>query len=352
MSPEYRDSFAETGWTRFLRALSASFRLGHFFGVEVRVFWLAIVITPLIVMRGASGLPFLQGLLYVGMLTLSIFLIIWTHEMGHILAGRRLYGIHTPLITLSPLGGLAHMSAAPPHPRAEALVALAGPAVHLLWLVPAGILSLVLDYGDTVPGGWLWDPLYVWVDFLLLINLWLMAFNLLPFFPLDGGRVFRALLARKVHPNRATVIAARVGMAGGIVFLAVGIGMWIFRNDLWGPILAMIGVSNITACKREIAVAAYTAGPYMESIPRAPWEMDPDAWKRAAGGGEPSKPGAVARWKSKRAQKRREREAADEEAFEQELDRVLGRVSDVGLDGLTAKERAILKKASERRQGR
>lgn len=346
----YRDSFTETPWMRFLRRLSASFRLGRFFQVEVRVYWLALVLTPLILARGARGLPLGEGALHVALITLALFVVIWTHEMSHIVAGRR-YGIRTPLITLSPLGGLAHMSAPPPNPRAEVVVAVAGPAVHLLWLVPFLPLSLLLDYGDAAPAGWSSDPLYLLVDALVLLNVWLMLFNLLPFFPMDGGRVLRALLARKLHPNRATVIAARIGMAGGIAFLAIGIGMWLLREDLWGPILAVIGLSNLVTCKREIAVAAYTAGPYMESRPMAPWESDPDAWKQGGGGDVASRPGPIARWRAHRAARRREREAASHAAFEKEVDRILARVSEVGLEGLTAKERAVLKKASERRRG-
>ncbi len=107
----YQDSYDERGWVRVLRYLSRTFRLGIFFGVEVRVYWLAIVIMPLIgVFEFARvGGPVLQVAVLSLLMTGLLFLLIWTHEMGHILAGRR-FGIYTPLITLSPLGGLAHLS--------------------------------------------------------------------------------------------------------------------------------------------------------------------------------------------------------------------------------------------------
>ncbi len=346
----YRDSFSEPRWMGLLRLLSASFPVGRLFRVRVRVYWLALIIMPLILLRQARGFPFAEGAAYIALTTLVLYVVIWSHEMGHIAAGRR-YGIVTPLITLSPLGGLAHMSAGAPSPAKEIVISLAGPAVHLVWLAIVFPLSLFVTWGDFAPGRWFYDPVAGTLDTLLYLNVALLAFNLLPFFPMDGGRCLRALLARRMHPNRATLRATRVGTIGGWIFIVVGIVAYFVSDDLWGPILVAIGISNLLACKRERMVAQYTPGPYMTSEPLQPWQTDPEAWK--AGDDDEPSPRARRRAANAAAKEavRRERAAARQRVLDDEVDRVLDRLNEVGLDGLTPKERAILERASKRRGG-
>ena len=350
MDSMYRDSFSEPGWMRVVRWFSASFRLGRFFRVDVRLFWLALVVTPLVLLRNAEGLPFVEGATYVAATTLALYFVIWTHEMGHIVAGRR-YGIQTPLITLSPLGGLAHMGSGAPTPGKEIVIAAAGPATHLAWLAVVFPLYLWLDWGDLRPESWSTDPGVDLIWTLLFLNVSLLVFNLLPCFPMDGGRILRGTLARRMHPNRATLIAVRVGMVAGVVFVAVGLGLWIVRDDLWGPILAFIGIANLSACKQERLAAEHGPGPYMAADPLQPWQADPEAWKRGASDDVPADPGRLDRWKATREERRRAQAAAEDRALDAEVDRVLDKVSAVGLQGLTAKERAILEQASKRNRG-
>ena len=143
--------------------------------------------------------------------------------------------------------------------------------------------------------------------------------------------------------------ACRVGTIGGFVFLAVGLFLWIVRDDLWGPILAMIGISNVLACKQEALAARHGAGPYMEQQ-RRPWENDPDAWKQGAADEARHEAGFFERRRQARDAKRRARAADDDAALQAEVDRVLDRVNEVGLDGLTAREKKILQRASKRRR--
>ena len=349
---EYRDSFSETGWTRLAKALSASFRLGRFFRVEVRVFWLTLLVMPLILMRTVEGLSFGQGLSWIVAVTVLLYVVIWSHEMGHILAGRR-YGIQTPLITLSPLGGLAHMSAAAPSPAKEAIIAGAGPFVHVLWL--AVLFPLHLWLPEPGQGGWVYPMALALVDSFVTLNLWLMVFNLLPFFPMDGGRILRAFLAGRVHPNRATILAARIGMGGAVAFMLVGAVLWISDSEnLWGVILVVIGLSNLGACRREIQMSRYSAGPYGTGDTFAPWQNDPEAWKSGdddEATGALGTPGFLARKREQRAERQQKQDALANEKLDAEVDRVLARVSQVGMDGLSAAERRILEKASNRRRG-
>ncbi|MDA1195823.1 MAG: site-2 protease family protein [Planctomycetota bacterium] len=344
----YRDSFSETGFTKILRWLSASFGIGRYFRVQVRVFYVAAVVMPLILLRNVESLPVGAALGYIVLTTLALYVVIWSHEMGHILAGRR-YGIETPLITLSPLGGVAHMGSGAPTPGKEIVIALAGPVTHLAWLAVFFPLYLFVDYGDLAPDSWSYDQGYGLITTLVYINVGLLAFNLLPCFPMDGGRALRGFLAKRMHPNRATLIAVRIGTVAGFVFIAVGIGLWIMRDDLSGTILACIGISNVLACKQERLAALSGPGPYMTANLRQPWESDPDGWKRGTRT-ESAEPGFFERRRAAREAHQRERDDAADAALQGELDRVLDRVNEVGLDQLTAAERKILTRASKRRR--
>jgi len=150
---------------------------------------------------------------------LALFACVVLHELGHALVARR-FGIRTRSIVLLPIGGIASIERTPKDPRQEILIALAGPAVSfgiaaLLWLVlraGGGIATPeTLSLGE---GSFL--------QRLMLINLLLGAFNLLPAFPMDGGRVFRALLSLRLGPLRATRIAALVAQAAAILLALAG----------------------------------------------------------------------------------------------------------------------------------
>lgn len=340
----------QSGLMRLLQALSASFRLGRFFDVEVRVYWLTLIIMPLIFFSEFKGLRFTEVLTHTVLWTLLLYTVIWSHEMGHIWMGRR-YGVHTPLITISPIGGLAHMAAPSPRPSAEAWIAAAGPATHLVWLaVFAPLWYLVfdgrLDFGR--PDGWVFGPIPFAVYYLVLINFWLMCFNLLPFFPMDGGRVLRALLARKMNPNRATMIATQVGIVGAVLFMVSPL-FFDFIGQAW--ILFVIGLSNLLACLQERKAARFGMSPYDATAQLEPWQVDPDAWKRSSGGGE-KEPGFFARRREAREQRRREQRRESRIDLEHEVDRILEKVSEVGMAGLTEKEKRTLMRASEERKKR
>ncbi len=166
------------------------------------------------------------------------------HELGHALAAR-LFGISTPDITLLPIGGVARLQRMPDKPVQEITVALAGPMVNLLI---AGILFYLLNY----PGE-LWQiQEFASAHLGLLtkvavVNVWLVLFNLLPAFPMDGGRVLRAVLALFVPYATATQIAARIGQ--GMAFLLGLAGL--FGN----PMLLFIALFVYLAAAQESSFA-------------------------------------------------------------------------------------------------
>jgi Zn-dependent protease len=165
---------------------------------------------------------FLLLLAYVGMaqggigsilLVSSVFGCVLLHELGHALIARR-FGIATEDITLYPIGGVARLRRLPRAPGAELLIALAGPAVNVLIVMA---LTAVSTLGLLGPP---WSPslLRVFVHELILINLGLALFNLIPAFPMDGGRVLRALLSGWLGRTRATMVAAGIGRGLALLF--------------------------------------------------------------------------------------------------------------------------------------
>jgi Zn-dependent protease len=155
----------------------------------------------------------LQGGIGSILLVSSVFACVLLHEFGHALTARR-FGIETEDITLYPIGGVARLRRMPRAPGAELLIALAGPAVNVL-IVMALTAFRTLGLPDM---GWSRDPVGLFVDELILINVVLALFNLIPAFPMDGGRVLRALLSGWLGRGRATMIAAGIGRGLAVLY--------------------------------------------------------------------------------------------------------------------------------------
>lgn len=165
----------------------------------------------------------------------ALFVCVLLHEYGHALAARR-FGIATRDITLLPIGGVARLERMPDKPIQELWVALAGPAVNV-------VIAAALAVGLTLTGSW--EPLSAlsttgggFVERLLAVNVGLVLFNMIPAFPMDGGRVLRAVLALRLEYARATRIAATIGQGLAIAFGFAGL----FSNPLLLLIAAFIWI--------------------------------------------------------------------------------------------------------------
>ena len=171
---------------------------------------------------------------------LLLFLCVVLHEFGHAFAAKA-FGINTPDITLLPIGGVARLERMPEEPVQELIIAVAGPLVNVV--IAAGLFlaggARVIEAAST-------ERLDL-VQQLMTINIVLVLFNLLPAFPMDGGRVLRALLATRMTYARATQVAATVGQGFAFVFGFIGL--------LWNPFLIFIAFFVYIGASQEAALA-------------------------------------------------------------------------------------------------
>jgi stage IV sporulation protein FB len=206
--------------------MSWSFRLARILGTEVKVHYtfLLLLIFLYFGTRSASGA---EAALAMTVLFIALFACVLLHEFGHILMARR-FGIATPDVILLPIGGVARLQRMPEEPKQELLIAIAGPLVTLaiavvlwLWLRATG--------GTVVWPGQQVEPTGL-APLLLYANVMLLLFNLVPAFPLDGGRVLRALLSTRMSHVKATRIAAT---AGQVLAMVLGVAGLVMPNPFW-----------------------------------------------------------------------------------------------------------------------
>lgn len=229
----------------FPKKMKYSLYLGKVAGIRISVHWtFLLLIFWIVFVNMRSGSTFNESLWSVTFV-LTLFVCVILHELGHALTAKRFH-IKTREISILPIGGVAQLESIPEKPREELLVALAGPAVNI---VIAGLLypfvSLTQDVGELQtlsrigPGNFLLA--------LMSVNLWLALFNLIPAFPMDGGRVLRALLGFRLGHAQATKIAAAIGQVLAMVFVFIGF--------FYNPFLVFIGLFIFLGAQAEAAYA-------------------------------------------------------------------------------------------------
>ncbi|HTS86978.1 MAG TPA: site-2 protease family protein [Gemmatimonadales bacterium] len=213
--------------------MSWSIRLARIMGTDVKVHFTFVLLLAFLYLgtRNSQG-P--EEALTTLVFFLALFLCILLHEFGHILMARR-FGIRTPDVILLPIGGVARLERLAEEPRQEFLIALAGPAVTLLiavalsvWLRASGEPLVWPWPGQPMDEASLWQALFY-------TNVGLLAFNLVPAYPMDGGRVLRAVLGTRIGMVRSTRVAARVGQG-----LAMAAGVYgLVQSQPWLMLIAL-----------------------------------------------------------------------------------------------------------------
>lgn len=247
--------------------MRSSLKLFTWFGIPVHLHWsFGLIFLYALWIGYANNLDVLNTIWLMGFF-MALFTCVLLHEYGHALTARR-YGVRTQDIILTPIGGIARLERMPEKPVQEFLVAIAGPMVNVVLAILLYLLGKLLFQGDSwvlfnwileqnmTFGGGESDPevmeevgisatgLLFYLPVLVVTNIALVVFNLIPAFPMDGGRIFRALLAMRMGRVRATQIASWLGQ--GIAVLFVVIGLWKSAFTL-----ALIGVFVYTTARAE-----------------------------------------------------------------------------------------------------
>ncbi|MEJ2585319.1 MAG: site-2 protease family protein [Robiginitalea sp.] len=219
------------------KKMKGSLLLGRMGGIEIKVHWTFSLLLIWVLFS-----TFKQGgntsmALFNTALVLVLFFCVVLHELGHSRMAKR-FGIQTRSITLLPIGGVASLERMPEKPREELAVALAGPAVNVIIALLLFLVVPLGTYRTFTPEQWeqffATPSLDTFLIYLLMANILLVVFNLIPAFPMDGGRVLRALLGFSFNRARATDIAARLGQAVSFIFLILGL--------FFNPFLVIIAI--------------------------------------------------------------------------------------------------------------
>jgi len=322
--------------------LSGSIPLFTVFGIRVRMHVTLLLLGVWCFLDAV--LPKGIGWQNAAMIYGTIFTIVLLHEFGHCFAARRVGGDANQII-LWPLGGLA-LADAPHRAWPQLVTTVGGPLVNVIICIITGVALLVLASFEHQAIQW--NPVsssyipphgiaafIIW--YVFIVSWGLLLFNLLPIFPLDGGRMLQELLWFKLGYYRATIIACNVGMVGAGLMAVSGlykIGSW------YGLVLVFLGVSCFLTCYQTRAMLKA----------EGPWGFQEDSTDYSAAMWQPESPAPRRRKLSRRAVRKLRRLAQAEESEQRRIDDILKKVSAQGMASLTWTERRELRKATERQR--
>ena len=205
--------------------MRGSLRVAKIFGIPVQVHWSFSLLFLFVIYVGKSRDASWTNIAVFGLFIIALFVCVLLHEFGHALSARY-YGVATHDITILPIGGVARLDRLPEKPFQEFVVAIAGPAVNVVIyaIIAAGLYfahSLQFSFTELLADDsneLIVDPVIGFLATLMQANLMLVVFNMIPAFPMDGGRVLRSLLSMPLGRVRATRLAAFLGQAIALCF--------------------------------------------------------------------------------------------------------------------------------------
>jgi len=223
--------------------MNKKFNLGRYFGINVYMHWTFIFILGYIAYYTYQETTNIKTIAKEVFFIFPIYLCVVLHEFGHALTAKS-YGIKTDQIVLLPIGGVAQLNGNPSNAKQEFWITLNGPLVNVAIAIVL-FLSLFAYTGNfetLLSLNFIMDNFFAR---LMIINIGLVVFNLIPAFPMDGGRIFRAALSSKINFYKATLIAARTGQV-------IALGFIIFGIYIQNYILPLISIFIITAAQNEL----------------------------------------------------------------------------------------------------
>lgn len=326
-----------------------SFPVGRLFGVRIRVHLLFIlgglVVVASTLRDSTAWLGFAYGIGQIGLL----FFIVLVHEFGHCF-GARFVGGEADEILLWPLGGLAFTN--PPHaPRAHLITVIAGPLVNVVFLiVTAAVLVAWKGSVEALPINpfkpfqtalSITSNIQYWLVAFFTLNLIILLFNLAPVFPFDGGRILQCLLWFSKGFGPATQIATGVGMVGAIVIGVIGL----FSQEVLFFAIAFFGYFTCWQQRQMLKAGMYQSG--------NEFGYDFSQGYTSLDHGEPDSERKPTYWQRRRARRallRAQRQAQRHDEERRDIDRILQKVHQNGLESLTPKERRLLEVETHRQR--
>ena len=257
--------------------MRGAFQIFTLFKIPVRIHWSFLILIAWVVYSSFSQGGDVSYTVWSSLLVITIFFCVIMHEYGHALTARR-YGVQTKDIILSPIGGIARLNKLPEKPLQEFFVAIAGPMVNIgISLILAPII-LIFFSTETQQ---LWDIIRgaglpseeesahffaYYAPSIFFLNLILAGFNMLPAFPMDGGRIFRALLSIRLGRLRATRIAARFGQIIAVLLAIYGIWNFNLITVLIAAFVFLTATQEYRSIKWEAILSKYNIAAAMRPL--------------------------------------------------------------------------------------
>ena len=217
--------------------MKANLNLGSVSGIKIVVHWTFFFLIAWIVFSELKHNSNTSSIIFNLVLLLAVFVCVVLHELGHALMAKH-FGIYTQKITLLPIGGMASLERIPESPKQELLITLAGPIINI---IIASILYLIIPVNQIMELNFTESfeflsafTLQNFLFYLYIVNVGLVIFNLIPAFPMDGGRILRAILAMNMNRVKATQTASSIGQFIAVIFLLLGL--------LYNPFLVLIAL--------------------------------------------------------------------------------------------------------------
>jgi len=325
-----------------------SFGVGRLFRIDLRVHVLFVLgaIVVLAQAWGKNGIGLGPGVVQLALL----FLIVLIHEFGHCF-GCRATGGEASEILMWPLGGLAYV--APPHNwRAHLVTTIAGPLVNVVFCLLTAVVLVVWTgslaavpwnpfnpYAAFGPGG---GHVQFWLTTFYYLNLIILLFNVLPIYPLDGGRALQSLLWSRKGYGQSTSIASGIGMVGAIVIGLVGL----LIEQYLLLFIAVFGYMTCWQQRQQLKMMGEmgSSGPFGYDFSQGYTSLE------QSNDSSPRQPGFFERRREQKQAQQVKRELREAEERDHRLDRTLAKVREHGLASLTSAERRFLEHETRRRQ--